>query len=64
MASLRISFALALVTALAAQAAPILPGMTGNPTESACFQNVDSGEVSIASTVNTVPITNVTPINR
>ncbi|KAI1314627.1 hypothetical protein EDD11_001926 [Mortierella claussenii] len=31
---------------------------------SSCSQNVDSGSVSLASTVNMVPITNVTPVNR
>ncbi|KAF9365932.1 hypothetical protein BGX34_007432 [Mortierella sp. NVP85] len=62
--ALRISFALALAAALTAQAAPILPNQAGDIPESTCSQNVDSGEVSIASTINTVPVTNVTPINR
>ncbi|KAK3821383.1 MAG: hypothetical protein J3Q66DRAFT_438251 [Benniella sp.] len=63
-AALRISFALALVAALTVQAAPILPNQASDILESTCSQNVDSGEVSIASTINTVPVTNVTPINR
>ncbi|KAF9345453.1 hypothetical protein BGX26_003108 [Mortierella sp. AD094] len=35
-----------------------------DPSTPACSQSVDSGSTSLGSTVNAVPITNVSPINR
>ncbi|KAF8975965.1 hypothetical protein BGZ46_008700 [Entomortierella lignicola] len=66
--TLRIIIALALV-ALVTQAVPISSiDAASDPnnlaSDPACSQNVDSGSASLGSTVNTVPITNVTPINR
>ncbi|KAF9110417.1 hypothetical protein BGX27_006376 [Mortierella sp. AM989] len=69
--TLRITLALALV-AFATQAVPIAsvddmdisPDIGSLDSSTACSQSVNSGYTSLESTVNTVPITDVTPINR
>ncbi|KAF9942428.1 hypothetical protein BGZ67_001785 [Mortierella alpina] len=58
-AALRVTLALALI-ATAAQAAPILPV----DQDYACNQSVDSGLVSLSSTSNVVPVTQVTPVTH
>ncbi|KAF9896708.1 hypothetical protein BX616_006900 [Lobosporangium transversale] len=70
---IRITLALSLFV-LAAQTVPVPqdPSALGSMDLNApdpdlaptCNQDIDSGSVSLASTVNTVPITNVTPVNR
>ncbi|KAF9959936.1 hypothetical protein BGZ72_008445 [Mortierella alpina] len=58
-AAFRITLALALI-ATATQAAPILPA----EPDYACNQSVDSGLVSVSSTSNVVPVTQVTPVTH
>ncbi|KAF9279686.1 hypothetical protein BGZ68_007771 [Mortierella alpina] len=58
-AAFRITVALALI-ATAIQAAPILPA----EPDYACNQSVDSGLVSVSSTSNVVPVTQVTPVTH
>ncbi|KAF9431184.1 hypothetical protein BGZ76_000517, partial [Entomortierella beljakovae] len=68
---LRVTLALALV-AVATQAAPLSSIGDIDPTSdlggfgpnAPCSQNVDSGSTLLESTVNAIPITNITPIHR
>ncbi|KAF9575796.1 hypothetical protein EC968_001583 [Mortierella alpina] len=57
--ALRVTLALALI-ATATQAVPILPA----EPDHACNQSVDSGLVSVSSTSNVVPVTQVTPVTH